>query len=129
MHCVCATYKSSKASELQEHLNLIYMKHISLFTFLILGISFTGFSQEKEPQKKERIKLYHMSKEEANPNGLSPEKEIEQCESHLEALDIKEEKIRQSPEETKIATENGWFIQAEQTRKELKARIEELKKK
>lgn len=113
----------------KEHPQSNNMKQLAIMLFFILGASASGYSQEKEPQKKERIKLYHMTKEEANINKLSPEKEIEQCEAQIEALNIKEEKIRQSPEETKIAKENGWFVEADKTRQELRMKIEELKKK
>lgn len=101
------------------------MKKGFLFLFVIAGFCLSGFSQENENVKKERIKLYPSSHE--TSKTMTIEEEIAQCEAHIEALDQKEEIIRQSPEETKIATETGWFIQAEETRKKLRARIQKLK--
>lgn len=43
--------------------------------------------------------------------------------SHLKALDTKEAWIRSNPEELKMANENGWFVNADKTRKELLAKI------
>lgn len=43
--------------------------------------------------------------------------------SLLAALDTKEAWIRSNPEELKMANENGWFINANNTRKEVLAKI------
>jgi len=43
--------------------------------------------------------------------------------SHLQALDTKEKWIRSNPEELKMATKNGWFLNADKTRTELLAKI------
>ena len=43
--------------------------------------------------------------------------------SLLKALDTKEAWIRSNPEELKSATKNGWFIDANNTRKDVRAKI------
>jgi len=43
--------------------------------------------------------------------------------SLLEALDTKEAWIRSNPEELKLANKNGWFVNAEKTRKDILAKI------
>ena len=104
-------------------------KHMKKLTFLVLfvaGAAFTGVSQEKQ-NTPERIKLVP-SGHQTQSTQLSKEEEIKKCEALLEALDIKEEQIRKNPEEILIASEAGWFENAEKQRKELKARIIELKK-
>ncbi|UKN02504.1 hypothetical protein K6119_03085 [Paracrocinitomix mangrovi] len=101
------------------------MKKLFLSVFVVLGASLGAVAQET-PNKPERIKLYPSSH--STNNELTPQEEIIKCEQHLEALDQKEAAIKSNPEELKIAQENGWFENAEKTRKELKARIEELKK-
>lgn len=101
------------------------MKKIILTIVVVSSFSSLATAQES-PSQPERIKLYPSSH--SNNNQLTPQEEIEKCEQHLVALDKKEEVIRANPEELKIAQENGWFENADKTRKELKARIEELKK-
>lgn len=101
------------------------MKKVALLAMILAGMSVSAFSQEKN-SKPERMKLYPVQQE--TKTFASVEEEIAYCEQHLAALDAKEEWIRQNPEELKIATENGWFVKTEETRKELKARLIELKK-
>jgi len=43
--------------------------------------------------------------------------------SLLKALDTKEAWIRSNPEELKLANKNGWFVNAEKTRKDVLAKI------
>jgi len=43
--------------------------------------------------------------------------------SLLKALDTKESWIRSNPEELKLANKNGWFVNAEKTRKDVLAKI------
>ena len=97
---------------------------------VFLGSSVLGHAQENETNKSERIKLYPIEKTNANTENkvLTPEIEILQCEEHIEALSVKEAWIRSNPEELKEATENGWFVNANETRQKLNARIKELKK-
>ena len=97
---------------------------------VLAGVSLTGFSQESNKQKPERIKLVPSthSNENSQQTKLSPAEEIKNCEEQIEALDTKEAWIRNNPEETKMATENGWFVNAEETRVKLRARIKELEK-
>jgi hypothetical protein len=49
--------------------------------------------------------------------------------SLLAALDSKEAWIRSNPEELKIANEQGWFTNAEATRKDVLAKIALIEKK
>ena len=105
----------------------IDMKKVALLSLLLAGISFSGYSQENQETQPERIKLYP-STHQAQSN-LSVEDEIANCDAQIQALDIKEAKIRESAEETKKATETGWFIHADETRIKLRKRIQELKSK
>jgi hypothetical protein len=59
---------------------------------------------------------------------LSKAEQIKKCEIQLEALDFKEAIILADPEETKVAKESGWFVNATKQRVELNAKIQELKK-
>ncbi|MEO9531643.1 MAG: hypothetical protein ABJG68_12760 [Crocinitomicaceae bacterium] len=102
------------------------MKKLTFLVLFVAGAAFTGFSQEKQ-NTPERIKLVP-SGHQTQSTQLSKEEEIKKCEALLEALDIKEEQIRKNPEEILIASEAGWFENAAKQRKELKARIIELKK-
>jgi len=100
------------------------MKKLTLLIAVLLmgGVS---FSQEKKTTP-ERIKLVPSSHQ--SKNTKSKAEQIKDLEAHLEAIDAKEAYIRKSPEETKIAQKNGWFENAEKQRKEIKAKIQELKK-
>lgn len=101
------------------------MKKVAILALIFGGFVFNGYSQENN-KKPERIKLYPSTH--TSETKLTPEQEIQECEQHLEALDAKEAWIKENPEELKIANENGWFANADQTRVQLKARIKELKK-
>ena len=102
------------------------MKKVAILVAILVGTAFTGFSQENTKEQPQRIKLYPSSHE--NSNKKTPEQEIVACEQQIEALDTKEEWIKNNPEELKKATENGWFVQAEETRQQLTKKINELKK-
>ena len=102
------------------------MKKIAIVTFVFLGLSFTGFSQEQKETQPERIKLVPVEKE---TNIESPADEIERLQAHLEALDAKESWIRSNPDEMEKANESGWFEQAAKTRREINIRLTELNKK
>lgn len=114
------------------------MKKFILTGLVLAGFTVSGSAQENNGQKPERIKLYKVesptttgSTTQSNQNGqkfASAEEEIQYCKGHIEALDKKEEWIRQNPEEHKIALENGWYENAEKQRTELRARIAELEK-
>jgi len=51
------------------------------------------------------------------------QKKLQAYKSHLQALDTKEAWIRSNPEELALANRNGWFIDADKTRKEIKNAI------
>lgn len=101
------------------------MKKLTLLIALLLMGGVNSFSQEKKTTP-ERIKLVPSSHQ--SKNTKSKAEQIKDLEAHLEAIDAKEAYIRKSPEETKIAQKNGWFENAEKQRKEIKAKIQELKK-
>lgn len=101
------------------------MKKVALLIFVLAGISFNGVAQEQKENTPERIKLYPVTK---TQRAETPEQEIARLENHLVALDEKESWIRSNPEELQKANENGWFEDANQSRKEIKARLIELKK-
>jgi hypothetical protein len=102
------------------------MKKITLIVVMLLGTAFVGFTQGDE-NKPERIKLVPSSHQ-STAKIKSHAELIKKCEMQIEALDFKEAIILADPEETKIAKESGWFINADKQRVELKAKIEELKK-
>jgi hypothetical protein len=106
------------------------MKKVVLIIMVLIGGTVVGHAQENETNKSERIKLYPIegANSKTETGTLSPEEEIKQCQDHIEALNIKEASIRSNPEETKKATENGWFVNANATREQLNARIKELRK-
>ena len=91
-----------------------YLKTVGfLFLFNILAISVQAQVKQNSELKKSEKKSYESWNK-------------QQCLNHIEAIDKKAEYIKSNPEEYKIAQEQGWFKQAEQTKKELKARIEEI---
>jgi uncharacterized membrane-anchored protein len=89
------------------------MKKVIIIAAIIAGVSCTAKAQQQINPKSIVEKV----------DNRSDEEKLEAYKSHLEALDTKEEWIRSNSEETKIANEQGWFINAAQTRKELKAKI------
>ena len=102
------------------------------FIFIICTLFLTGnlFGQETQP-RPERIKIVKGGesvpvKTVAKPK-LTPAQELESCQTQLEALNKKEEYIRATPSELKLAEENGWFVDAAMTRAQLEKRIAELK--
>ena len=104
------------------------MKKVAIAVFFLMGTAFVSTAQEKDPQKPQRINK--LVKIETNQEKINPvEQEIKNLEYQLEALDNKEAIIRQDPEETRIATAQGWFEKTEATRAQIRARIDELKKK
>jgi len=64
-----------------------------------------------------------------NPNATTKvvteddKQKLASYKSLLKALDTKEAWIRSNPEELKLATKNGWFVNAEKTRKDVLAKI------
>jgi hypothetical protein len=105
------------------------MKKVAIIMTILLGTGVSAYSQEKNPKKTEPIKVVKIETNNSRTgDNVSPEQEIININAHLEALDQKEAWIRQNPQETQIATENGWFTQAEETRIQLRARIKELEK-
>ena len=109
------------------------MKKIITIGILAFGLSSAVNAQEK---KVERMKLYKVENVQQNSISqepaqkfASPEEEIAWCENQIAALDTKEEWIKGNAEETKMANENGWFVEADATRTILRARIKELKTK
>lgn len=91
-----------------------YLKIIGLLMlFNVLTISLNAQVRQNTEMKKSEQKSYESWNK-------------EQCLNHIKALDQKAEYIKSNPEEYKIAKEQGWFEQAEQTKKELRARIEEI---
>jgi hypothetical protein len=103
------------------------MKQIILTTSLFLVMGTAGFAQE---QKVSTMKIYRVeAKTPEQKTELTKEEELKKCYDLLEALDVKEAWIRSNPEELKIATESGWFEDAEKTRAELHAKIKELESK
>lgn len=98
------------------------MKKTILVGALILGAAFSGSAQEKKTENQP-MKLVPIE-----TSKISPEEEIKNCQSQIEALDKKEAWIRSNPEELKIANETNWFVNADKTRDDLRKRISELKK-
>lgn len=103
------------------------MKQVILTTSLFLALGVSGFAQE---QKVSTMKIYRMETQTAEQKAeVSKEEELKKCYDLLEALDAKEAYIRSNPDELKAANESGWFINAEATRSELRAKIKELESK
>lgn len=103
------------------------MKQLFLCISFLVGAGMSSFAQQNGNQVSP-MKIYKMPESEQKPE-LTKEQEIENCKNLLEALDIKEAWIRSNPEELQKAIDSGWFENAEKTRAELKARIEELESK
>jgi len=106
------------------------MKQIFLTVSFLLVVGATSFSQQSST-KVSSMKVYKM---ESTPSTaqkveMTKEEEIAYCKGVIEALDQKEAWIRSNPEELKLATENGWFVNADATRASLLARIKELESK
>jgi hypothetical protein len=103
---------------------------IAVVTLLFTGLS--ASAQQGEPQRIKLVKIETNGSSQQTTTTphqtLSPEQEIRNLEYQLQALDNKEALIRQNPEETLIATQEGWFEKTEATRLRIKARINELKK-
>lgn len=95
------------------------MKKIFILVALVLSVSYTANAQQKQttPVKNEQV-----------DNRTDAEK-LAAYKDLLKALNTKEEWIRSKPEEVKIANEQGWFVKAAKTRKELKAKIAEIENK
>lgn len=103
------------------------MKKVAIALVFLMGTGFAASAQEKDQKKPERIKLVKI---ESDKNNLTPaEQEIQNLQYQLDALDNKEALIRQNPEETRIATEQGWFDKTNATRVQIRARIKELQNK
>ena len=105
------------------------MKRIILAASFLLVIGTTGFGQQNNTQVSP-MKVYKMESTVAPEQKveMTKEEEIAYCEGVINALDQKEAWIRSNPEELKLATENGWFVNANATREKMGARIIELKK-
>ena len=95
------------------------MKKVIILAAFIVGISYSAEAQLKTNNSTQVEKVDHRTDAE----------KLVAYKSHLEALDTKEAWIRSNPEELKIAKEQGWFVNADKTRKELKAQIAEIENK
>lgn len=110
------------------------MKKYTIIFALILFAS-TAFSQQKSTSGKRITEndLHKVEKKESSSTQAEAQSisfkswTLSECESYLDALDTKEAKIKSDPEQFAIAKKEGWFIEAEKNRKQVKARIEELK--
>lgn len=98
------------------------MKKTILVGALIFTAAISGSAQEKNNQNQP-MKIISVEKKQ-----VTPEQEIKNCQSQIDALDKKEAWIRSNPEEMKIANETNWFVNADKTRDDLRKRISELKK-
>ncbi len=98
------------------------MKKTLLIGVLMLTAAISGQAQEKKNQNQP-MKLVPIE-----TNNITPEQEIKNCQSQIEAIDKKEAWIRSNPEELKTANETNWFENADKTREDLRKRIAELKK-
>ena len=105
-----------------------------IFAIAILFIGSACFAQTESGKKVERMKVYKWENnrtttgEKTKKEEMTKEEEIAYCEDIIKSLDEKEAAIRSNPEELVKATEEGWFEEADKTRAEMQARIEELKK-
>lgn len=109
------------------------MRKLILSGALLLAFGIQANAQEEKPN---RIKLYKVEKKQPSTssqkvvqkseNEMNREEKLEYYNSIITSLDKKEEHIRKSEEETKRAEESGWFVQADKTRKEMKAKIKAL---
>ncbi len=95
------------------------MKKVIIIAAFIVGVSYTAGAQENTNPTTTVEKV----------DNRTDEQKLSAYRSHLEALDTKEEWIRSNPEETQIANEQGWFVKAAKTRKELKASIAAIENK
>lgn len=103
------------------------MKKVILSGAFILAFTAIGFTQQENPEVS-KMKLYPVEKKStsAEQKEISKEEEIQNCKNLLVALDTKEAWLKANPEELKVATEAGWFEDAQATREKLLARIKEL---
>ena len=109
------------------------MKKYTLIIALLLFAT-TAVAQQKN-NKSKRITENDLHKIEKKETTSQKEVKssnfntwtIEECKNYLDALDQKEAKIKADPDQMAIAKKEGWFVEAEKNRKQVKARIEELK--
>lgn len=98
------------------------MKKLFIAALLLASMGFTYAQNEVNNQNQKSTEI--------NERLSEAEKvEYKKLKMKLEALDRKEEWIRSNPEEMKIAEETNWFINANNTRKEIRKRIKELEAK
>ena len=88
------------------------MKKVILLVAFIVGVANLASAQLKQTPT-----------ETSQKTTKSDNELLQIYKSHLQILDKKEEWIRANPEELKIANEQGWFVNAEETRKSLRAKI------
>jgi hypothetical protein len=94
------------------------MKKVILLLAFIAGVAYTADAQLKKTSTPvEKV------------DNRSDEDQIRIYKSHLRALDKKEEYLKSNPDELKIANEEGWFLKAAETRKDLLTKIAKLEKK
>lgn len=98
------------------------MKKLTLVGALIFTAAISSNAQENKNQNQP-MKIISVEKEQ-----ITPEQEIKNCQSQIDALDKKEAWIRSNPEELAIAQDTNWFENADKTRADLRKRIAELKK-
>ena len=104
------------------------MKKATVLVLILLGGAMTGIAQE-EKNKTGSYKLVPIEKSNVTTQKkMTAQEEIDYCNSQIEAINTKEAWIRQNPEELEKANKNGWFINADKNRDELRKRITELKK-
>jgi hypothetical protein len=88
------------------------MKKVILLVAFIAGVAYTADAQLRtNTTPVEKV------------DNKSDEEKLSAYKSLLGALDKKEAWIRSNPAETKIANEEGWFTNADATRKDLRAKI------
>tara|TARA_B100000809_G_C14990082_1_gene477683 strand:- start:364 stop:657 length:294 start_codon:yes stop_codon:yes gene_type:complete len=95
------------------------MKKVIIIAAFIAGVSYTAEAQKQTNPTSTVEKI----------DNRTDEEKLGAYKSHLHALDSKEEWMRSNAEETRIGNEQGWFVKAAQTRKELKAKIATIENK
>jgi hypothetical protein len=95
------------------------MKKVIILAAFIVGISYSAEAQ---------LKTNNTSKVEKVDDKTDAEK-LTAYKDLLKALDTKEAWIRSNPEELKIAKEQGWFVKAENTRKDVQAKVAQIENK
>lgn len=105
------------------------MKKILTSIFVLTLVS--GISAQQKSKRITSSDLKKMERTESHQAGAQKNSvktwDVDQCESYLKSLDQKEQSIKADKEEYELALKEGWFEKAAEERKEVKARLEELK--